>query len=317
MPALDGVSVSLSTVADADGYNRSVAGIQIEAIRAGPGSGENAVLAIQDDRFVSSSCRFGFPMFSRTTVGDDRMIVAHINSTVPGSRWCGIDLEPGAVLIYGPGVEHAAVNNPGLSFTFVTTTLKCLQAQAEQLRSSIDLPERGRVRALRPRAGTRAVGDAFTAMTGAAAAGAVPSGRLRDEVLRSIIETLSVDATVMLPGNAASTINRHRIVHACIDYAEAIGRIPSVTELCVVAHVSERTLRRAFIDEFDLPPSQFLLAWALGQANRRLRNADENETVTDVALGLGFSHLGRFAGSYKHLFGERPSMTLRSSPARD
>ena len=34
--------------------------------------------------------------------------------------------------------------------------------------------------------------------------------------------------------------------------------------------------------------------------------------MTDVALDIGFEHLGRFAGHYRALFGELPSTTLRT-----
>ena len=34
-------------------------------------------------------------------------------------------------------------------------------------------------------------------------------------------------------------------------------------------------------------------------------------TVTDVAMSYGFFELGRFAGRYRHTFGEVPSETLR------
>jgi AraC-like DNA-binding protein len=36
----------------------------------------------------------------------------------------------------------------------------------------------------------------------------------------------------------------------------------------------------------------------------------ERETVTDIALRHGFSHLGRFSAEYRRRFGERPSETL-------
>jgi AraC family ethanolamine operon transcriptional activator len=39
-------------------------------------------------------------------------------------------------------------------------------------------------------------------------------------------------------------------------------------------------------------------------------------TVTRIATEYGFYELGRFAGIYNALFGERPSETLRASAGR-
>ena len=36
-------------------------------------------------------------------------------------------------------------------------------------------------------------------------------------------------------------------------------------------------------------------------------------TVTDVAMMFGFFELGRFAGRYRHTYGEVPSETLRQA----
>lgn len=70
----------------------------------------------------------------------------------------------------------------------------------------------------------------------------------------------------------------------------------------------------AFVDEFDCPPSRFMRAWALDCARRRLQQADPRTlTVTEVAADLGINHLGRFAGDYRHIYGESPSATLRST----
>ena len=76
----------------------------------------------------------------------------------------------------------------------------------------------------------------------------------------------------------------------CIDYAASIGRIPSISELCRAAHVSERTLRSAFIDEFAVPPARYFRMWGLGEAHRRLTHgATEAATVTEVAADMNIS----------------------------
>ena len=38
-----------------------------------------------------------------------------------------------------------------------------------------------------------------------------------------------------------------------------------------------------------------------------------NGPLTDIAVDLGFGHLGRFSGHYRKLYGESPSTTLRSA----
>ena len=74
----------------------------------------------------------------------------------------------------------------------------------------------------------------------------------------------------------------------------------------------------------DLRPleGQRRLASALGpalaeryeEAHRQLIHHEGNpRTVTEIATGLGFVHLSRFAGSYRQLYGETPAATLRAA----
>jgi adenylate cyclase len=51
----------------------------------------------------------------------------------------------------------------------------------------------------------------------------------------------------------------------------------------------------------------------LAHARRELYRARASATVTEIAVASGFSQLGRFATSYRELFGETPSETLRRS----
>ena len=81
--------VSRVVTAEAESYNSSVAGIDIEAVRAGVGVGPTRVLAAIGDRFTFTftESKVGFPMLSRTTVPDDMILMAYIRSATPGSRW--------------------------------------------------------------------------------------------------------------------------------------------------------------------------------------------------------------------------------------
>ena len=86
----------------------------------------------------------------------------------------------------------------------------------------------------------------------------------------------------------------------------------TVANLSKMAGVSERTLRAAFHDVMGVSPKRYAITQRLEAAHQALQNADpRTTTVTDVAMTFGFFELGRFAGRYRHTFGEVPSETLR------
>jgi AraC-like DNA-binding protein len=80
--------------------------------------------------------------------------------------------------------------------------------------------------------------------------------------------------------------------------------------------VSERTLRNAFRRTHGLSPKQYDLRERLRAARRALCNVTAADNVTTVASQYGFFELGRFAGLYKHAFGESPSETIRTCRRR-
>ena len=104
------------------------------------------------------------------------------------------------------------------------------------------------------------------------------------------------------------------LVHVCIEYSEAIGRIPTISEMCLVAHVSERRLRRAFQDTFAMAPVRYFRQRFLTQARWRLLSEECSEqTVSNIASDLGFHNFGRFARHYDETYGELPSVTLQTA----
>jgi AraC-like DNA-binding protein len=109
----------------------------------------------------------------------------------------------------------------------------------------------------------------------------------------------------------------HRQAELATELAQAHPNpSPNVAELAQLNGVSERTLRRAFQGCYGLSPLEYLRIHRLHQARKLLRTScPDTTTVTQVAFDGGFWDLGRFAGSYRQLFGELPSETLRK-PAR-
>ncbi len=92
----------------------------------------------------------------------------------------------------------------------------------------------------------------------------------------------------------------------------------SLSDLCAVSGVSERTLRDVFQEYYRMSPSRYLRVRRLHQVRRALRRANPDlQTVQSVANRHGIWHLGRFAADYRSLFGESPAETLRRPPGGD
>lgn len=86
----------------------------------------------------------------------------------------------------------------------------------------------------------------------------------------------------------------------------------SVSALALTLGVPRRTLYRAFKEVTGMGIHQFLTTRRLNRVFCELKEASPSEaSVTTIAQKHGFTELGRFAGRYKQLFGERPKDTLQ------
>jgi len=93
------------------------------------------------------------------------------------------------------------------------------------------------------------------------------------------------------------------------------GRALYVPELCAAIGVSDRTLRACCHDHLGMSPLRYLWLRRVHLVRRALVLADPaSATVTAIAVDHGFWEFGRFAVTYRALFGERPSTTLRRPP---
>ncbi len=91
-----------------------------------------------------------------------------------------------------------------------------------------------------------------------------------------------------------------------------VGTKYSSGQLCRYLGVSERNLQLHFKEAFGLTPKAWFQCLALNRAHAELlERAATRSLVTEVALDCGFEHLGRFAKSYRELFGRSPSETIR------
>lgn len=106
---------------------------------------------------------------------------------------------------------------------------------------------------------------------------------------------------------------RELVAQAEAVVTENVGKILSIPAICCKLSVSQRVLRNAFRIIHGQSPCRRLRVLRLHQAREALLAVNgEAANVTEIAICLGFSELGRFSVEYRKLFGESPSQTLRS-----
>jgi AraC-like DNA-binding protein len=87
----------------------------------------------------------------------------------------------------------------------------------------------------------------------------------------------------------------------------------SLADLCRAAAAPERALRQGFGELYGLSPMAYLRSVRMHAAREELRRTERERSIGDVALGCGFTHLGRFSVDYRRAFGQTPSATHREA----
>jgi len=96
--------------------------------------------------------------------------------------------------------------------------------------------------------------------------------------------------------------------------AKHLSHPPTIPELCELVGVSDRTLRSCCAEFLGMSPIRYVLLRRLREVRSALRHGDpDTVNVAEVAHRFGFAQLGRFAGTYRAIFGETPSTTLQRS----
>lgn len=131
---------------------------------------------------------------------------------------------------------------------------------------------------------------------------------LLDEHIRAMFEiTLKVSDEF---GSSAS----NRTVLSAIEFLrDNFHRPLRLSDIAAAVGVSSRRLQTSFRSVTGETPWSSLTSIRLSNARLRLLNPRQDETVTQIAVGCGFSHLGRFSQKYKEKFGEFPSQSLGKS----
>lgn len=119
------------------------------------------------------------------------------------------------------------------------------------------------------------------------------------------------------PSVEASRHSSRRVaaVRGCEAYMrEHLAAEVTLFDLSRASGIRVRSLINAFEAVTGLSPMVYLKRLRLSGARQALRHANKRQTrVIDVTTDWGFWHMGHFAATYRAMFGETPSETIRNS----
>jgi len=249
------------------------------------------------------------------TVADRVWLAVPMNGTGSG-QLNGEPLTPGNLLAVGGSVEVAGASGAPLHCGILTVAPSALECIARPLGVELRLPGEGefRVASVVDRGRLSRAFDLLSYTVNHhedAALTTREAGAIERAFLEITVRSLAGDLSRGSPYLSAR-LTSARIVRTCEDYARK-WRYQDVTlaGLCQASGVSERRVRSAFYECYQMSPTAYLRVAALNAARRdliegpRLRNA-----VSRAATDWGFWHLSRFAAQYRALFGESPRHTL-------
>lgn len=241
--------------------------------------------------------------------------LAELEPVAWGPTEWGHDTQVGDLLLLPQGGEREARCQGGTFFAAVTAPLAVLKRHASAFDGLADDRHWEGCARLRPRVELSLRYDLKARLEVLAWEGALLTSQaqasLRDGVVDGFLTALA-DAARREP-RRQGWVNSARILRQVEDHLDqSPGHAVAIPDLCQALAVSRRTLNRAFEEGLGVGPRTYLRLRALSAARKALvAGRDAGASVTQVALEHGFWELGRFSVTYRAMFGESPSQTLR------
>ena len=249
------------------------------------------------------------------TVADRIWLVAPMNRT-GGGQLNGEPLTPGNLLAFGGLAEVAGASGAPLQCGILSVAPNALERTATALGIKSHPPGEGEFR-VAPVVDRGRLSRAFGLLSCTVNhhKEATLTKREADAIERTFLEvavrSLAGDSSRSWPYQSAR-LTSVTIARTCEDYARK-WRYQNVTlaDLCEASGVSERRVRSAFYECYQMSPTAYLRVTALNAVRHELVEGPHRRgAVSRAAMDWGFWHLSRFAAQYRELFGESPRHTL-------
>lgn len=143
--------------------------------------------------------------------------------------------------------------------------------------------------------------------------GKLARSHLEKSLLDAFLSALRSGCSFLVARPGRRIEGRMRRLRQVRDYVAGSLHGPmQLDDLCRSVGLSRRGVELLFQDSLGIGPNAFIRQQRLQGVRRALQSATPaNGVVKQTAMEWGFLHMGHFASSYRILFGESPSSTLK------
>lgn len=307
---------TVATFSDLDEMKNSLRGVDLKAVVTDNGSFHSELTRIDLHRLWMQHGQQSLSQVLHFATLKERRSVTFLAGPGPSMTVSGIEVGQGDLIHYLPGAEHHLRLPPDCYWFSMSMPEAALATDARALlgediaiakASIVNRPSEHLLTRLRTlhQAASQLARDVPDVLSHPEVARAI-----EQELVRAMVACLTSeddDRPVRNATKPAALMSRFETL-----LVSKLDRPVYMTEVCLELGISGRTLRYYCQEHLGMNPHRYLWLRRMQLAQQALRQADASSaTVTTIANDYGFGELGRFSVSYRRLFGESPSATLR------
>ncbi|KQT64047.1 MULTISPECIES: helix-turn-helix domain-containing protein [unclassified Aureimonas] len=293
---------------EASEQERSLPGFAQHYSQLSPGRFEGSISSLSLPGFSILRERINVSVVQAFTAPKDRVVSFCLPSHAGGFHSNG-EGQVGGSLGVGHGWSRLGVSEENSDIIMVVADIAVFDEDAR--------PEAGAVRTGPSTASADALFDWLASLLAVYASGEAARSPGLDLLIADLLRDRLGALSASLSGSSADRPRIDRRAHALHgemqDWLATHPREPAtVASLSRALGASSAELRRASLAVLGTALDALLLTRRLDLARRDIIEARRtSRRICDIALDWGFSHWGRFSGTYRDFFGETPSRTLR------
>lgn len=302
---------SVEPIAQIEDLRDAVLGAGLDATQMASGAMSGAVAFARERGIVFSSGFIGNRVALTGSLSQDAITLG-VGITLPvGTRHWLSEVESGEVGVFLAGDEHDALYPSGAIYASATLSAEDLESAAADRGLVLNEKLLGGTRVHARRMADRIVAPLRGAFERLHDGRATPEdSQVGSAMLDALIRHLA-RRPLQLRGRLRPNCHGRIVARARAYILEHLSEPILVDDIAAAACTSRRTLFRALAEILDESPSAYIRRLRLHRIRHDLAGEAERAcTIALVANDWGMSDLGRMAGSYRELFGEKPSETL-------